>query len=430
MLESGATKLKRRAISCCVVVALAFCSALAMGAIADAPTSNQAFAASKIKTAKIVDAGNKNKTVTKKTINMALTGRNSTNLKVVATPAKGAIKSIKWYSTSKKVASVSSKGHVVAKKKGTATIKAKVKAFKGKSRTLYVKVKVSTGGWQKSGKVTKVSTCSKNGTQIVKSLDGWKSKTVASPLAAHKFGSDWKCVVCGKQGGGFAIAKTAVNLATGAEGTSKDIKIYKDKKDKSKNFFAKDSDFETVLAKGDGKRKSLDKSKPYYRSSRAQADAYNSAFDSVGMNTSMKEFQYPDCGYNAIVAVRYSGVMKDFCNWSGSKSVKYIRNKSKTTTSLETSGKWKKMGTYYRGKTKGFGSLQPGDILVHEEGKEAGSSGSHVRIYVGYDAVKAKYPDADEGLWFSDAAYGDKKYPYLNTEGKTGTESTVYRYVG
>lgn len=423
MLESGATKLKQRMISCCVVAALAFCSALAMGVIADAPTSNQAFASSKIKTAKIVDAGNKNKTVTKKTINMALTGRNSTTLKVVTTPAKGAVKSIKWYSTSKKVASVSSKGHVIAKKKGTATIKAKVKARKGKSRTLHVKIKVSKGGWQKSGKVTKASTCSKKGTQIVKSLDGWKSKTVAAPLAAHKFGSDWKCVVCGKQGGGLAIAKTAVNLATGAEDTSKDVKI-----SKSSGSFKKDSDYETVVAKG--KAKSLKDSKSYYRSSKSQANAFNSAFDSVGMNASMSTFQYPDCGYSAIVAVRYSGVQKDFCGWSGSKKVTLLRKNTKEDTSLETSGKWKKMGTYYRGKTKGFSSLQPGDILVHEKGKEAGSSGDHVRIYVGYDAVKAKYPDADEGLWFSDAAYGDKKYPYLNTEGKTSTESTVYRFVG
>lgn len=413
MLESGAAKLRRCAIACCVAVALAFCSALAMGAIADAPTSNQAFAASKIKTAKIVDAGNKNKTVTKKTVNMALTGRNSTTLKVVTTPAKGAVKSIKWYSTSKKVASVSSKGHVVAKKKGTATIKAKVKARKGKSRTLYVKVKVSKGGWQKSGKVTKASSCTKKGTQVVRSLDGWKSKTITAPLAAHKYGSDWKCVVCGKQGGGLAIAKTAVNLATGAQ----------ESKIGSVNYV-------------DGNKDDPKKSNSPW------AKAYNDAKDKVAKSAK----RYPDCGYSVVIAIRYSGVDAGFCSGKitpAGKTKKKTANMSVNgikeyleSKEGETKG-WKKVGTYKAGKFSGC-SPQPGDVLVYNP-KSSSDSGNHARIYVGYDAVKARFTDlasdeAKTGLWFSDSSQGKSRYPFLTYSKKSdetskGTRNfAVYRF--
>ncbi|MDO5335377.1 MAG: Ig-like domain-containing protein, partial [Coriobacteriia bacterium] len=341
MLEANMSKAKQRVVACCIVVALALCSALTMGVIAGAPTTNTAYAASKIKTVKIVDTSNNNKKVTKKTINLALTGRNSASLKLECTPVKGAVKSIKWYSTSKKVATVSSKGKVTAKKKGTATIKAKVKACKGKSRTVYVKVKVSTGGWQKSGKVITPSTCSKHGTQLVKSLDGWKSRTVAAPLAAHKLDSKSKCKVCGKQGGGLAIATTAVSLATGAQGSKNGVKI-------------------------EGK-KAGSKSK-HYRSKYKEAAAYIKAFDAVGLNK-MKTFQYPDCGYNVIVAVRYSGADNNFCNYKGSKSVKKIKKYLNSSAGKKKG--WKKVGTYKNGKPQGF-SLQPGDVLIHVKGQESG----------------------------------------------------------
>ncbi len=197
--------------------------------------------------------------------------------------------------------------------------------------------------------------------------------------------------------GGDEIAATAVQLATGAQGSSKGSK-------------------KVLIGKG----------KAQYNDSK-WCKSYNEAHDKVLKTSKL----FASCDRSVITAIRYSGADTTF--GSGVHGLDCNALERYLTSEKAASKGWKKVGTYQGGKVSGC-ELQPGDVLLYAKKKKSGQ-GNHIRIYVGYDAMKAVYGDAGgkNKLWFYDSSYGKAKYPFLSYSMKSYEKSgnkktfTVYR---
>lgn len=375
--------------------------------------------------AAILDVSNGGKGVTGKTVHMALVGRSSFVVKGICKGKRYKVKSVTWSSSSPSVVKVSPKGklraRVSVKKVGSAKVVARLKLKHGKKRTLSFFVRVDQGGWGSSWRVTKKPTCASKGEESLFSLDGWARKKRSLSALGHDWGNFWstdmryhwhkckrcaavkdksrhsgasKCRVCSGYYGAANIAKSAVSIATGAQGSSMGS-----------------SDF-VIGAKASANKKKKSNS-PY-------AKAYNAAHDKDRV---VRNRCYPDCGHAVSIAIRMSGVDKKFC--TGKVTVGRKKHKLKATVSeialylksreAKKRG-WKQVGTYSGGVSRGC-SLQPGDVLLYNF-KGGTAKGDHLRLYVGYDLVKRKYSDlgaeGSGGLWFYEAGYTTRRYPFLS----------------
>lgn len=110
---------------------------------------------------------------------------------------------------------------------------------------------------------------------------------------------------------------------------------------------------------------------------------------------------FASCDRGTATAVRYSGVDNDFP--AGNPYVQYNYMKS--------SDKWQYIGAY------GSCALQPGDIIVTTTAEN-----SHIKIYVGNEAVKKRFPDSDADMY---AASFQDYFPYVYKD-NPGYDSRPY----
>lgn len=116
-----------------------------------------------------------------------------------------------------------------------------------------------------------------------------------------------------------------------------------------------------------------------------------------GVFPSEKSFPYMSCDSGVATAVRWAGV-----------DVSYpIGNTNTQHTYLSTSDKWESLGY---SDTISYDELQPGDIFVLGDGESPTGSvwSGHTVMFVGNEAIKAKYADAPDSFDTVSASYGQR----------------------
>lgn len=95
---------------------------------------------------------------------------------------------------------------------------------------------------------------------------------------------------------------------------------------------------------------------------------------------------YQSCDYGVSTAVRWSGTDEEFVECSTALQLSY----------LETSDKWKKIGN---AGSVSMSDLQPGDVFILN---------GHIFLYVGHEAVAAKYPNTATNIDSVSASFNER----------------------
>lgn len=103
-------------------------------------------------------------------------------------------------------------------------------------------------------------------------------------------------------------------------------------------------------------------------------------YKTIKSNIFPNDQYYASCDRSAATAIRWSGADVTFPAGATGTQASY----------LKTSPKWTYIGIY------GQCTLFPGDVLM---AAPSGSKRGHIKIYVGLEAVRVKYPDSDSDMY-------------------------------
>lgn len=115
---------------------------------------------------------------------------------------------------------------------------------------------------------------------------------------------------------------------------------------------------------------------------------------------------YASCDRGVATAVRWSGIDDDFPAGATDTQWSYMKN----------SDKWKSKGMW-----TSMDMLEPGDVIVT-------AGGGHIIMYVGNEAVKKRFPDADSNVCFYAASLGDY-YPHVYAEYSPQSGKEVFKCI-